>query len=613
MWLGEYEDVPIEKIENKEVLKTAQITEESLLDLHKHTTLEEIEKLREDGIVKKQEEILRLKMSTSDQYILNRVDRMNAEARVKGYRNRFGRYKGVSLENLSNRAEERISNRLELLGRKALSKSQIGKRKKKMEDKHRIYHSLHSSDSDFREAGARALQEFMLKDYEKILKGENGASKVYLPEVQRENRYFKDLNHFAAWMAYEEKQDRRYRKPQDKELHKLLKYANVFEGRYEDEDPEKPVIHADRQKMLEIYEKQIMENTYLEDFDYYSKEDFVSKYEENYLKLKALMSADKLLQEMEAAGETYESPNHKEKAFRHKLKTLREIYEDYTTQRKIYGSDYYVLFAKKDLAGKSLKELEAYRDKMIQNQETDRELEKQEKQLEEKVYNRETDPDGKLYERYLEIIAQRKKLLTDQDMMQYMEGLISRKKSTGFKMGVSAKKIYEEMGKKELKEEYEETKREFTALLKGTGFKSAEKALKAEPADWVLAFRDYVFKDAQIDETKTFAAFSKMYPLIWTDQQAKKLDEDYGTLYQFWATREKLDKLAEMYRPENGSPYTKKEKEAYEQLKQRIVEAKDMMTRQFAEQELKYQNDTVTVRAIQRAQQKQQNEQSDQQ
>ena len=62
------------------------------------------------------------------------------------------------------------------------------------------------------------------------------------------------------------------------------------------------------------------------------------------------MAADRLLGDMEKAGEKYASPANREKVFRVKLETLKEIYEDYTARRKILGSDCYVLFAKKDLA-----------------------------------------------------------------------------------------------------------------------------------------------------------------------------------------------------------------------------------------------------------------------
>ena len=603
MWLGEYEDVPIEKIENKEVLKTGQITEESLLDLHKHTTLEEMEKLRQDGIVKTQEEILQLKMSTSDQYILNRVDRMNANAREKAYqRSRKGYAKQSSLRSLMENAEERIGSKLELLGRKALSKSQIGKRKKKMEEKHGFYVELHETDAVFRRVRGKALQEFMLEDYEKTLKSRDGASGVYLPEVQKENRYFKELSNFAAWMKFEEKMDT-YRKPAKEELHRLLQYANHFEGTYENGDREKPVIRADRQAMLEIYEKQIMDNTSLRQFDYSGREEFLENYQNHYMELKALMAADKLLQDMDGAGEAYVSPKHQERAFRLKLKTLKEIYEDYTARKQIFESDYYVLFAKKDLAGKSLKELEAYRDKMKQNRELDRELEKEENELRDQM-DRKEETDWESFDRMYKISTQREKL-TDADLMKYLEGLISRKKCTGFKMGVSAQKLYEEMGKRELKAEYEETKREFTALLKGMGYKSADKALKADPADWVLKFRDYVFQDALIDGSKTFAELSKKVPGIWTNDYIKRMDEKFEMLYRFRASREKLDRLDRLYRPEEGSLYKQKEKEVYEQLKQKIAEAKDMMTRQFDKMEAEYQSETAIVQEVLQAQARQ--------
>ena len=546
------------------VYRVQKMEEEELLSLHKHATLSQTAGLREAGVsgeefLERQREIQNRKMNTSDQYVVNRIDMMSSKARRK-YRDKedslavFIRVNRTH-QQLEETAGERINSRMRTLGLKTLSSSQIGKRKQKMEQKHRVFIGINNADFSYQKKKRTALIDFMKEDYERILKSSDGASRTYLTEVKKENEYFEELSDYATWMAYEREQGHRRAWTKDREFkdfHKLLNSANSSPDR--DDAGAQREVRSDRQAMLEIYEKHIMDETDLSGFDYHSTEEFLSRYQENYPKLKALMAADRLLGDMEKAGEKYASPGNRDKVFRVKLETLKEIYEDYTARKKILGSDCYVLLAKKDIAGKSLKEVERYRRRML-----------------------DAGFAGKT-------------------MSEYLDGLMVLKSGTGFKMGSSAGSIYEEKKKQAVKAEYEETKREFTALVKGMGFKSADKAVDADPVNWMNRFRDHIFRGAQIDESKTFAGlYQESTTVFLAESILKEKDAEYDRLYQYWASKEKLDKLGDLFSPEVGSLCSKKEKEVFERLKNMIDNARETMSRDYAMIEQKYRNDVRQV------------------
>ena len=68
------------------VYREQKMEEEELLSLHKHATLSQTADLREAGVsgeefLERQREIQNRKMNTSDQYVVNRIDRMSGYAR----------------------------------------------------------------------------------------------------------------------------------------------------------------------------------------------------------------------------------------------------------------------------------------------------------------------------------------------------------------------------------------------------------------------------------------------------------------------------------------------------------------------------------------------------
>ena len=540
--------------------RVQKMEEEELLKLHKRSALSQIRDLQDAGtpgeeFLERQREIQDQKLKTSDQYVVNRIDKMSSMARRK-YRDKEDSLANFIRVNrthqqLEGTAGERINSRMRTLGLKTLSSSQIGKRKQKMEQKHGVFIGINNADFSYQKKKSTALINFMKEDYERVLKSSDGASRTYLTEVKKENEYFEELSDYATWMAHEREQGHRRAWTKDREFkdfHKLINSANSSEGM--DQAGMQSEVRTDRQAMLEVYEKHIMEETQLQDFDYHSTEEFLVRYKENYPKLKALMAADKLFEDMERAGEKYKSPNKKEKVFRIKLETLKEIYEDYTAQKKILGSDCYVLFARKDFAGKSLKELELYRRRML-----------------------DAGFAGKT-------------------LTEYLDGLVALKSGTGFKMGSSAGSIYEEKKKQAVKAEYEETKREYTALVKGMGFKSADKAVDADPVHWMNKFREHIFRDAKIDGSKTFAGlYQESTTVFLAESILKEKDAEYDRLYKYWASKEKLDKLGDLFSPEVTSLCSKKEKEAFEQLKNMIDNARETMERDYAMIEQKYQDD----------------------
>ena len=399
------------------VYKERKMAENELLSLHKRSAISQTEQLQ--GVSRKelqarQEEILNRKLATSDQYVVNRIDRMSGYARqlLDIQRMQLNRYlaENSDYRSFAQRSEERMMNARGRLGLGALRKTQLGKRKRKMEKKHGVHIRANRIRYEYLGVRKNALKDHMTRVYEEILTKEGREGETYLPEVMVQNPYFEELSDFATWMSGEEAQwSPAKQEERERDLHQLLVNANRFRGSYENGDSGKPEMSIDRQKMLSIYERNIMAVN-LEAFDYQSTEEFLEKYRKEYPRLKAFAGAKKILDDLEKTGEQYESRGEAN-AFRARLETLSEICAHYEAGIKIYDSNCYVLLSRKDLGEKSLRDLEACKARVERNHRG------------------------------------------SGNLLQYLEGLTALKKSRGFKMGSSAEQICNEKLKMLKKEE----------------------------------------------------------------------------------------------------------------------------------------------------------------
>ena len=395
------------------VYKEKKMEEEELLSLHQRSAISQTETLQgasKEELKARQDEILRRKLNTSDQYVVNRIDRMNYEARQwLDIRTRnLNRYlaENSDYELFARRAEDRMMGARGKLGLGALHRTQIKKRKKKMEKKHGIHIRVNRIRRDYLDTRKHALKDHMTGVYEDILTKEGAEGATFLPEVMRDNPYFEEINDFAVWMTEEKERQSGEQKDQaERDMYFLLHHANRFEGEHQNGNPNKPVVTADRQKMLSIYEKHVMD-VKLEDFDYHSREEFLDKLKREYPKLKALAGAGKVLDDLEKEGGQYEAKGET-MVFRAKLETLKEIYDHYEAMRKIYDSNCYVLLARRDLVEEKLRDLEAYKAR----------VERRERQA---------------------------ILPGNGQLLQYLEGLTALKRNVGFKRGSSSERIFQE-------------------------------------------------------------------------------------------------------------------------------------------------------------------------
>ncbi|MBR5421464.1 MAG: hypothetical protein IK115_09980 [Lachnospiraceae bacterium] len=220
------------------------------------------------------------------------------------------------------RADMQIRNSQQLLGRKwNLSKSQLGKRAKKMKENLSLQEQLLKENEAYETARETGLTEAAAKKIEKT-----GSGSALLTKADADSEYGELLRDWGAYATLYGEEDK----------------ATSLLGRMQSKETER--------LNIDIVLKEAQDAD-LSEFAYKNDEEFIKDYHRKYARLKALTHAQAISEDMEKTdGYIPDMGGVNAVKLKAKLKLLVGIREDYERRMSMISSEYYSLLAGTDVS-----------------------------------------------------------------------------------------------------------------------------------------------------------------------------------------------------------------------------------------------------------------------